>query len=174
MSEALDVVIREATPDDAAALLQLSQQVAQETEYLVMDETGMALSAEMLAMHLESLYESPNNLLLLAFVNDQLVGNASVKASNDYRIAHIGEIGISILKEFWGIGLGSLLMEEILYWAQDSQLIRRLELTVQVQNTRAVHLYQKFGFQLEATMARGARSDQGEFLAVHLMSLLID
>lgn len=174
MSEALDVVIREATPDDAAALLQLSQQVAQETEYLVMDETGMALSAEMLAMHLESLYESPNNLLLLAFVDDQLVGNASVKASNDYRIAHIGEIGISILKEFWGIGLGSLLMEEILYWAQDSQLIRRLELTVQVQNTRAVHLYQKFGFQLEATMARGARNDQGEFLAVHLMSLLID
>ncbi|MEO1771157.1 MULTISPECIES: GNAT family N-acetyltransferase [Enterococcus] len=174
MSEALDVVIREAIPDDAEALLQLSQQVAQETEYLVMDETGMALTPEMLAVHLESLYESPNNLLLVVFVDDQLVGNASVKASAEYRVAHIGEIGISILKEFWGLGLGSLLMEEILYWAQESQVIRRLELTVQTQNARAVQLYQKFGFQQEATMIRGARSNHGEFLDVYLMSLLID
>ncbi|EOH98101.1 GNAT family N-acetyltransferase [Enterococcus pallens] len=174
MSEALDVVIREAIPDDAEALLQLSQQVAQETEYLVMDETGMALSSEMLAIHLESLYESPNNLLLVVFVNDRLVGNASVKASTEYRVAHIGEIGISILQEFWGIGIGSMLMEEILFWAQEGQIIRRLELTVQAQNKRAIQLYQKFGFEREATMVRGARSDQGEFLDVHLMSLLID
>lgn len=174
MSEEVDVVIREAIPEDAEALLQLSQQVALETEYLVMDEAGMALTPEMLAVHLENLYDSPNNLLLVVFVNDQLVGNASVKASPEYRVAHIGEIGISILKEFWGIGLGSLLMEEILYWAQESQVIRRLELTVQAQNERAIHLYQKFDFELEATMVRGARDNQGAFLDVHLMSLMID
>ena len=174
MSEALDVVIREAIPEDAEALLQLSQQVAQETEYLVMDQEGMSLTPELLAVHLDSLYESPNNLLLVVFVDDQLVGNASVKASGEYRIAHIGEIGISILKSFWGMGIGSLLMEEILYWAQETQVIRRLELTVQAQNTRAIRLYQKFGFEKEATMLRGARSDQGEFLDVHLMRRLID
>lgn len=174
MSEAVDVVIREAIPDDARELLQLSRQVSIETEYLVMDETGMDLTPEMLALHLENLYESANNLLLVAFVNDQLVGNASVKASQEHRVAHIGEVGISILKEFWGIGLGSLLMEEILYWAQESQVIRRLELTVQAQNERAIHLYEKVGFKLEATMARGARDNQGAFLDVHLMSLMID
>ena len=35
-------------------------------------------------------------------------------------------------------------------WADHTPAIRRLELTVQARNERAVHLYQKFGFDIEA------------------------
>ena len=52
--------------------------------------------------------------------------------------------------------------------------IRRLELTVQARNKRAVHLYQKFGFGIEGTKKRGARTKNGEFLDVYLMAKLID
>ena len=71
------------------------------------------------------------------------------------------------------MGLGSILMEELLIWAQESQMIYRIELTVQEQNTTAIYLYEKFGFQKEALMARGARADDGRFLNVWLMSKMI-
>ena len=172
MAEEISVVIREATPEDAQEILTMSKQVGSETEFLVMDEEGLQLSPERLALELGYLAESTNNLLLVALVGEEIVGTASVKATNEYRIAHIGEIGISLLKEYWGFGLGTLLIEEIIDWSKNSKKIFRLELQVQVRNERAVRLYQKLGFEIESTMPRGARSDAGEFLDVYQMSYL--
>ena len=135
--------IREAVPTDADQLLSVMSKIGSETPYLVMDERGMAMST------------------------------ASVSASSKKRMEHIGEIGISILKEYWGYGLGSILMEELIRWAHESHVIRRLELTVQDRNQRAIHVYKKLGFETEAIMPRGAKTDQGEFLDVHLMRFLI-
>ena len=156
MSE-VEITLREAIPDDAADLLQISRQIAKETDFLIMDEVGLGLSEDMLSLQLANLYESENNLLLLAFADEQIVGMASVKAASEYTVSHIGEIGISVLKEFWGIGLGTALLDEVIYW----------------RNERAIRLYQKFGFKTEATMVRGARDAQGDFLDVLLLSKLI-
>lgn len=43
-------------------------------------------------------------------------------------------------------------MEEIETWAIESGVIRRLELTVHGKNERAIHLYEKMGYQREAVM----------------------
>ena len=173
MGEELDVTIREAIPEDAGKLLKTTRQIGRETEFLVMDEKGINLPEELLAIQLEDIYESPNNVLFVALLGEQIIGTASLKGSNEKRIAHIAELGISILKDYWGMGLGSILMEELLIWAQESQMIYRIELTVQEQNTTAIYLYEKFGFQKEALMARGARADDGRFLNVWLMSKMI-
>lgn len=171
---AVEITLREAIPDDAAELLQVSQKIAEETDFLIMDEVGLGLNEEMLSLQLADLYESENNLLLLALADEKIVGMASVKAAPEYTVSHIGEIGISILKEFWGIGLGTALLDEVIYWSENASPLRRLELTVQERNERAIHLYQKFGFETEGTMKRGARDAQGEFLDVLLMSKLIN
>ena len=172
MSE-VEITLREAIPDDAAALLQVSQKIAEETDFLIMDEVGLGLSEEMLSLQLADLYESENNLLLLALADEKIVGMASVKAASEFTVAHIGEVGISVLKEFWGIGLGSALLNEVIYWSENASPLRRLELTVQKRNERAIHLYQKFGFETEAEMIRGVRDSKGEFLDVLLMSTLV-
>ncbi|MDH6363296.1 RimJ/RimL family protein N-acetyltransferase [Enterococcus sp. PF1-24] len=174
MSEDLDITIREVLPDDAAALLAVSQQLGKETDFLIMDEAGMDLLVADLALQLELLYHSENNLLLAAWLGDEMIATASVRGDDAERLQHIGEVGISVLKEYWGLGLGHLLLEELIAWAQESQLIYRLELTVQVRNQRAVALYQHLGFAIEGTLARGARSSDGEFLDVYLMSKLIN
>ncbi|MGX7163282.1 GNAT family N-acetyltransferase [Enterococcus massiliensis] len=174
MREEVDVVIRESQPEDAAELLAVTRRIGGETDFLIMDETGMQLTTEQLALQLTAFQESPNNVSLVALVDGKIVGLASVLAESNERVGHIGELGISISKEFWGMGLGSVMMEELLAWAQETQIIRRLELTVQVRNQRAVRLYQRFEFTIEGTLPRGARSREGEFLDVYLMSRLID
>lgn len=170
----VEFTIREAIPDDAAAILEVLRIIGRETPFLVMDEKGMEMTPEEMSENLANLYESTNNVLMVALADGEVIGTASVKAAAKKRMEHIGEIGISILKDYWGFGLGSLMMEELILWAQESGIIRRLELTVQHRNQRAVHVYEKIGFKTEAIMERGAKTDDGEFLDVHLMSLMVD
>lgn len=174
MSEAVELTIREAIPSDAAQLLAVSRKIGEETEFLVMDKQGINLPEELLAIQLADLYESDANVLLLALLGDQIVGQASLKSAPEKRIAHIAELGVSILREYWGMGLGRVLIEELMDWAEASGKIFRLELTVQAQNTRALALYDKLGFKQEGILARGARGDDGRFLDVVLMSKMID
>jgi len=49
-----------------------------------------------------------------------------------------------------------------------------LELSVQVRNERAVHLYKDLGFEIEGLQKRGAYLKEGIFLDVYLMGKLID
>ncbi|EGP4714975.1 MULTISPECIES: GNAT family N-acetyltransferase [Enterococcus] len=174
MSEEIGIILREAVPDDAKDILSMMEQVNSETEFLALDEAELLLPPETLSEELSYMYESNNNLLLLAINEGTIVGTASVKADSQFRLSHVGEVGISILQEYWGMGLGTLMLEEIINWAKEMGVLFRLELDVQVRNERAVHLYQKMGFQIEAVMPRGTRTDLGEFLDVYKMSYLIE
>lgn len=170
--EALDIVIREAKPSDAESLLQHLKTTATETGFMTMGKEGPRITANEEKKQLARLQASCNNVLLVAVHQEEVIGSASVHADSSPKIEHIGEVGIVIAKEYWGLGLGTLMLEEILDWATNSDIIKRLELTVQARNKKARHLYEKMGFQLEATMQRGVK-DEGQYHDVCLMSKLL-
>lgn len=78
MSE-IQLQIKEATGADAKAVLAVSQQLGEETDFLLMDESGLALPEALLAEQLDAIYERDDYLLLLAFDQEQLIAMASVK-----------------------------------------------------------------------------------------------
>ncbi|HEM4129638.1 TPA: GNAT family N-acetyltransferase [Streptococcus suis] len=168
-----DVYFSEAEPADAVAFIDFMNQVASETDYLVMDESGFRFSPEEMEKIFEAGIENPGELCLLAKVGTEVIGAISVKSSKQFRISHIGNIFIAIKKDYWGHGLGTILLDEVIEWAQEIDLLKRLELTVQVRNQAAVHLYQKMGFVIEGTQVRGARTDEGEWLDLYYMGRLI-
>lgn len=172
MGEKVDVVIREAVPKDAEGILAHLSSTALETGYMTMGEEGPGITVEEEQEQLAKLYESDNNVLLVALIDGKIVGTASIHGSSSPKLKHIGEVGIVIAKEYWGFGLGTTMMEELIYWANEQSKLKRLELTVQARNKTARHLYEKLGFQLEAIMPRGVR-DNGEYLDVCLMSMMI-
>ncbi|WP_105118294.1 GNAT family N-acetyltransferase [Streptococcus suis] len=168
-----EVYFSEAEPADAVAFIDFMNQVASETDYLVMDESGFRFSPEEMERIFEAGIENPGELCLLAKVGTEVIGAISVKSSKQFRISHIGNIFIAIKKDYWGHGLGTILLDEVIEWAQEIDLLKRLELTVQVRNQAAVHLYQKMGFVIEGTQVRGARTDEGEWLDLYYMGRLI-
>ncbi|HEL1587297.1 TPA: GNAT family N-acetyltransferase [Streptococcus suis] len=168
-----EIYFSEAEPADAAAFIDFMNQVALETDFLVMDETGFRFSQEQMETIFEAGIENPRELCLLAKVGSEVIGAISVKSFRQFRISHIGTIFIAIKKEYWGHGIGSILLEEVSNWAKEVGLLSRLELTVQVRNQAAVHLYQKFGFEIEGTQKRGARTDEGEWLDLYYMGKLL-
>ena len=101
MSEEIGIILREAVPKDAKDILSMMEQVNSETEFLALDEAELLLPPETLSEELGYMYESNNNLLLLALNEGTIVGTASVKADSQFRLSHVGEVGISILQEYW-------------------------------------------------------------------------
>lgn len=171
-SHSFDVVIREAVPDDAEVLIDFLKRTSSQTDFLTQGEEGIGVTVEEEHHHLASIYESENNSVILALADDRMIGIATVSASNKPKVKHIGEVGIVIDKDFWGMGLGTLMVDELIDWSKTSAVINRLELRVHEKNARAVALYKKMGFQEEAVIDRGLNIND-EYVKVIQMSLLV-
>lgn len=169
-----ELLIREAEVHDASSVIALLDQIGHESSFTSLDENGIAMSESEMELFIDQQAQSENQITLLAFLNDELVGVVNITADQRPRVRHIGDVFLGIKKAYWGNGLGSILMEEAIEWAQSSGSIRRLQLTVQKRNTAAVHLYEKMGFIIEGLQERGAYIEGGEFLDVYLMGQLID
>ena len=173
-TEKIEIMIREAIPSDAADILEFSKITGGETDFLTYGEEGIDLSVAFEEMYLEGLLDKDNSIMLIATINnEELIGIASVGSNDKEKTKHVGEVGITVLQDFWGFGIGTVLMEEVEIWAKESGVIRRLELTVHAENERAIALYEKMGYQTEGLIKRVMFID-GEFVDGVMMSLLID
>ncbi|MBO0460132.1 MULTISPECIES: GNAT family N-acetyltransferase [unclassified Enterococcus] len=148
MTSEVELTLKEADEKDAQGLLKMLNQAKQETDYFIIDERSLGMSKEVLAVELTRIKESTEHLLFLALINEQVIGVVSVAPKSE--LTEQGEIGISILKEYWGMGLGTILLEEAIIWATENENFNTLVLDVLADNQRAIHLYHKMGFQEEA------------------------
>ena len=169
-----ELLIREAEAEDAAELVTFLNCVSLETDFTSLDGDGILLTSEEMEVFLNKQASSDNQITLLAFLNDEIAGLVNITADQRKRVRHIGDLFIVIGKKYWNNGLGSLLLEEAIEWAQASGILCRLQLTVQTRNQAAVHLYQKHGFVIEGRQERGAYIEEGKFIDVYLMGKLID
>lgn len=84
-----------------------------------------------------------------------------------------GEFGVSVLKEYWGNGIGEELIKYLIAWSKDSGIIRKINLRVRTDNTPAIKLYKKLGFLEEGKRKRDFLI-KGKFYDSLLMGLMID
>lgn len=169
-----ELIICEAQIEDAESLSETLKLVQEESDFLTRDSDSPTLSPEQAKDFIESQLQKQNAICLVAKIGEQVVGVLNVSSGNFDRINHIGEVFIAVRQAYQGYGIGSFLMEGLMDWAEHTPVIRRLELDVQVRNEKAIGLYQKFGFAIEATKQRGAKTKNGEFLDVYAMAKLID
>ena len=76
---------------------------------------------------------------------------------------------MSVHDDWQGQGVGTALMEAAIELADRWLGLSRLELTVFADNEAAIHLYRKFGFDVEGTHRRYAFRDGG-FADAHFMA----
>jgi len=170
-SEEVHLSVREAVPEDAERLIQFLNQLDEGfSNVAFVDQADLTVEEEQI--QLDRLYHSKNNALILAMDLDKVIGLISVSGSKNRMTEHIGEIGIVVDNDYQNLGIGTILMEEAMLWAEESNTVKRLELQVQKRNTPAVKLYEKMGFSHEAMIKRGAKAGE-EFLDVFQMSYLI-
>lgn len=139
--------IRKAVVQDAENLLAYCNLVGGESNFLTYGENGCNRTVEQERQFLEELQNQPNSVFLLGFIEGELVCSVNLSAESKERLAHNCELGITVRKKVWGLGAGSVLMQELIDFAKHTPTLRVIHLGVYANNEPAIHLYQKFGFQ---------------------------
>ncbi|EHI70731.1 GNAT family N-acetyltransferase [Streptococcus ictaluri] len=154
------VTIEEAKPSEARELLTLLKRLAQETDYISHTEAVLGANFEDIQAFIERSQSSFLDICLLLRVGEQLVGLLNIAADVN-KSSKSGNLFMAILKDYQGHGLGQLLLELALDWANHSDL-ESLFLDVQVRNQVALHLYHKNGFHVINVKENGIKSKDGE------------
>ena len=57
-----------------------------------------------------------------------------------------------VQKQYWGSGIGSHLIDVLLEWAMSTQIIKKINCRVRIDNQYAILLYERKGFVIEGTI----------------------
>jgi RimJ/RimL family protein N-acetyltransferase len=155
--------IREANPSDAAALHEHIEIVCAETDYITLGPGELGLSVAEEERILRSFQIAENQLFLIGTLDSEIVGVISFAAGLRPRVRHVGEFGMSVRKNHWGLGIGSALLDSFIGWAREHEEITKIALRVRIDNERAIRLYTRKGFVREGTARRDLRIDGMHF-----------
>ena len=105
-------VMRNGVEADGSAVLENFNQTHEETDYLLSYPDENSFDAEQEGQFLARKAATTNEIEIIAFVDGKVAGTAGIDAvGTKYKVRHRAEFGISVLKEYWGLGIGRLLME---------------------------------------------------------------
>lgn len=143
--------IREAKPSDAYGYIRLikgilSEQPPVDTPYAP-DEFDPP--TERIRARIAEVAQQENSLFLVAEADRKIVGALTCGGGTLQADRHMTALGVYVAKDWRDRGIGGGLMACCVEWAQASPIVERVELEVYAGNARAIHLYEKHGFERE-------------------------
>lgn len=171
LKNGMECCLRNGVESDGQAVLDNFNLTHGETDYLLSypDETSFDAMRE--SQFLKHKAESANEIEMLAVIDGVVVGTAGIDTvGTKFKVRHRAEFGISVLKKYWGVGIGRALMEACIQCAKKAGYVQ-LELTVVADNERATAMYQKAGFVECGRNPKGFRSRTAGFQETVTMRL---
>ena len=158
------VVVRPVTLADIAGFRACVGAVMRERRYLAyLEPFSLAETAAFVAANIDR-----GNPQFVAEDAGRIVGWCDVCRDSAPTYAHEGTLGMGVLDDYRGGGLGERLLRATLDAAAGAGF-ERVALSVYASNTRAAALYRKAGFVHEGTRVRGRKLD-GAYDDVHMMA----
>lgn len=168
----MDISIRPAEPDDAARLLELKSSLDRETRSMMLEPDEREDSVGNERRHIERICHTINSAIFIAVAGDVFAGYLEISGGEFRRNHHVGQVVVGVRSSWSGQGIGTRLFESAIGWARDRDL-KRLELSVLVDNVAAIRLYEKFKFSIEGTRRASMRID-GKLHDEYWMALILD
>ena len=138
-------ILRGATVDDAVAFCTFMPQSHTETDFLNYMPGEFHKTVEEEEEFLREKLLLDDALALVVEVDERMAACGGAWKQECKRFAHHAELGLTVLQEFWGLGIGRRLMEAIVGWGR-RQGLHKIYLKVHADNDRAIQLYQSMGF----------------------------
>jgi putative acetyltransferase len=166
-----EIVIRAATPGDAAALVELGRAVGAEPEgWLITSGDWRDVGSE--RRYLRAIRRSGDAGVFVAEDRGRIVGRLSLARDPHPASAHVADLGLMVAVSHRGRGIGRALLECAVDWARGVG-VTKLELHVFPHNEPAIRLYERFGFEREG-YRKGHYRRHGADVDAILMALRVD
>ena len=112
---------------------------------------------------------APDRAMIVCIVDGRVAGNCIIAFGSNLKTRHQGSVAIALIKEFWGLGIGTRLFEEMIRIAEENPYALQLKLEFVDGNTRARALYEKMGFRITGVKPDAIRLKDGTFVNEYMM-----
>jgi len=167
------VELREALKSDAKNLINFYNIVGGETDFLSFGKDEFNVTVNFEENYLENLKKEINSILILATIDDKIIGAASINSSPKRRLKHVGTLGIVIKKEFCNMGLGKILINHLIDWAKSNGITKKITLVTRYDNFLAIELYKNMGFETEGIL-KNDNFENGKYYDSLTMGLILN
>ncbi|WP_165423639.1 GNAT family N-acetyltransferase [Ktedonosporobacter rubrisoli] len=165
--------IRSAQTEDARQVLMLAHSVMAESAFLLTTPEEFRYTIEDEKLWIQNVCASLADVIILAENDHQLIGMLNFMHGVRKRIAHQGELGMSVAAQWRGQGVGKALLQSLIEWGEAHPLIEKLCLQVFASNTRAIALYTSLGFEQEGRLKRQIKLLDGTYVDLLAMARFV-
>lgn len=118
---------------------------------------------------IDRMNRSIRDALLICVVDEKVVGYFQLFCESELKRRHRANVSLVILKEYWNLGIGSIMFDIMIQYAMKDPYLSQLELDYTEGNTRAKKLYEKMGFVDIGSIPNATRTKSGTMLKDFLM-----
>ena len=163
-------VIRSPRDEDIPGMLDYLYISAGETEFILRyPEECSVYTEEGEKALFDRINRSDNEVMLVCLVEGRVAGNCNLSRSRYRKISHRGSIGVALMKKYWGQGIGTRFLSELIRIAEEQDELLQLELDFVEGNTRARALYEKMGFRITGVKPNSIRLKDGRLVNEYMM-----
>lgn len=165
------IQVRQAHVDDSGDIFHLMNTVTDlDNHVLLVPESFKSRTIEQEEQFIKRMTAKENCNLFVAIIDDRIVGIGDIHGSSDPARKHSVSVGVSVHPEFRRIGVASRLMQQMDEWIGSNRTIEKITLSVLGNNSKAIGLYRKLGYEQEGVMKKDLRSPEGEYIDVIKMA----
>ena len=122
-------LLRSPYEDDAEEMLQFIIKASGETDFLMkFPEEYADFTLEQEKAFINDACCNQNGMMIACIVDGRIVGNCQISFLAEKKVRHRATVAIALLQEFWNLGIGTKLFQEMVRIARERKEVCQLEL----------------------------------------------
>ena len=164
------VLLRFVRFNDWKDLLVLINSLVEEKAKIVADKKFSVKKEKEYVKRILKMMKEGEGIYIVPEINGRVVGMCSLKRGRGYA-SHVGELGLSLLKEYRGKGIGKALLKTCLEIGKEMG-IEIVTLGVYDNNKIALKLYRKLGFKRFGLLKKGIKRGKKYINLIYMYKVL--
>ena len=170
LKDGRDALLRSPDENDAEEMLRFIIRASGETDFLMrFPEEWADFGPEQEKAFINADYYDENGMMISCVVDGRIAGNCQISFRTGMKERHRASVAIALLREFWNLGIGTRMFEELIRIAGEREGVRQIELDFIEGNSRARSLYEKMGFRITGVRPDAIRMRDGRFVNEYMM-----
>ena len=165
-------ILRSPTASDAQKLMDCMIHCSKETHFLLRYQEEWQISVPQEEELLQNIAASGHNMMICCEIDGKIIGNCALNRRPGIKTAHKASVAISILQDYWNLGIGTLMFDALIQTAKENGICL-LTLEFIEGNERAKALYEKVGFTVYGVCPKSIRLKDGILLSEYCMYMEI-
>lgn len=170
LKDGREAVLRNPRDDDAEGMLEHVKAIVGETAFLLREpEEYDGYTPEDEKKLLAGKNDAENEVMMACLVDGRIAGTCEIAFKDKMKTRHRAEVALAVRRAFWGQGIGTRMLHEMIRMAEEREGALQIELEFIEGNARARSLYEKLGFRIAGVQPHAIRLKDGTLLNTYLM-----